>query len=203
MAAVRGRVTRASSAIPDIQRTKYRCTKCQAMKDVEIKHGRIDESRKCRSFNTRGSSSLLHLRSSFSDKQTIRLQEASKAIPKEETSATSTLVVYDTLVDAVKPGDRAEVTGILRATHIRINDKQRTIRSVYRTCIDCIHISTLKNNQSRGITEGQRNLFGGKNALGQPVQSRASAAMNLERYTEGRLAARKEFYELLCCHRAL
>lgn len=203
MVAVRGMVIRASNVIPDIQRAMYRCTKCKAMKDVEIQHGRIEEPRKCRSCNTRDSFTLIHSRSSFSDKQTVRLQEAPEAIPKGETPATFTLIMYDTLVDAVKPGDRVEVTGILRATPIRVNAKQRTVRSVYRTYIDCVHVRTLNNNQSRAIIEGQSDPFGEKDALGQPMRPGGGVTMNMDTYTEAQRAARKEFFETLSCHPAL
>ncbi|CDF40985.1 DNA replication licensing factor MCM4 [Chondrus crispus] len=137
MIAVRGMVIRASNIIPDIQRAMYRCSKCSAMKDVEIQHGRIEEPRICPSCNTRDSFALIHSRSTFADKQTVRLQESPEDIPKGDTPATFTLIMYDTLVDVVKPGDRVEVTGILRATPIRLNAKMRTVRSVYRTYIDC------------------------------------------------------------------
>lgn len=203
MVAVRGMVIRASNVIPDIQRAMYRCTKCKAMKDVEIQHGRIEEPRRCRSCNSRDSFTLIHSRSSFSDKQTVRIQEAPESIPKGETPATFTLIMYDSLVDVVKPGDRVEITGILRATPIRVNAKQRTVRSVYRTYIDCVHVRTLNNNQSRAVGASQRNAFGQKDALGQPVGQAEDVAMNMDTYTDAQRVSRKEFFETLSCHPAL
>lgn len=203
LVAVRGMVIRASNVIPDIQRAMYRCTKCNAMVDVEIQYGRIEEPRRCRSCNTRDSFTLIHSRSSFSDKQTVRLQEAPEAIPKGETPATFTLIMYDSLVDVVKPGDRVEITGILRATPIRINAKQRTVRSVYRTYIDCVHVRTLNNNQARKIADAQRAAFGEKDALGQPVRPGDGVAMNMDTYTETQREARTQFFETLSCHPAL
>lgn len=44
--------------------------------------------------------------------------------------------VYDELVDAVKPGDFMELTGIYRAAGVRVVPKARTLKSVYRTFID-------------------------------------------------------------------
>lgn len=203
MIAVRGMVIRASNIIPDIQRAMYRCSKCNAMKDVEIQHGRIDEPRKCSSCNTRDSFTLIHSRSTFADKQTVRLQESPEAIPKGETPATFTLIMYDSLVDVVKPGDRVEITGILRATPIRLNAKKRVVRSVYRTYIDCVHVRTLNNNQSRAITDGQRAAFGSKDVLGQPTTESDGVAMNMESYTEEQKKIRKEYFETLSCHPAL
>lgn len=202
MVGVRGMVIRASNVIPDIQRAMYRCTKCQAMKDVSISFGRIEEPRKCTSCNVRDSFTLIHSRSSFSDKQTVRLQEAPESIPKGETPATFTLIMYDSLVDTVKPGDRVEVTGILRATPIRVNPKLRTVRSVYRTYIDCIHVRTLNNNQSRAIADG-RAQFGEKDALGQPAAESDGPGVNVQAYTEEQKAAREEYFDTLACHPAL
>lgn len=149
MVAVRGMIIRTSALVPDIQRAMYRCNKCQHMEEVALQDGRISEPRMCPSCRARDSFSLIHSRSTFADKQMVRLQETPEAVPKGETPATFTLVVYDTLVDAVKPGDRVEITGILRATPMRINPKMRTVRSVFRTYIDCVHVRVLNNNHAR------------------------------------------------------
>lgn len=149
MVAVRGMVIRASSLIPDIQRAMYKCNKCGRMQEESLADGRITEPRSCPSCKARDSFSLIHSRSSFADKQMVRLQEAPESVPKGETPATFTLVMYDSLVDSTKPGDRVEITGILRATPVRLNPKRRTVRAVFRTYIDCIHVRVLHNNQAR------------------------------------------------------
>ena len=48
--------------------------------------------------------------------------------------------MYDSLVDRVRPGDRVEVTGIFRSAPVRINQRQRKIRSIFRTFIDVVHV---------------------------------------------------------------
>jgi DNA replication licensing factor MCM4 len=59
-------------------------------------------------------------------------------------------------VDSAKPGDRVVITGILRASTVRNNPRQRVAKSIYRTCtystvcqpsdsppdIDVLHIQT-------------------------------------------------------------
>jgi DNA replication licensing factor MCM4 len=71
--------------------------------------------------------------------QMIRLQETPDEIPEGETPHSVTLFAFDSLVDAVRPGDRVEVTGIFRAVPRRQNPKMRVVRSVYKTYIDVIH----------------------------------------------------------------
>lgn len=149
MVAVRGMVIRASALIPDIQRAMYRCNKCKRMQEEPLQDGRIAEPRSCPSCRARDSFSLIHSRSAFADKQMVRLQEAPESVPKGETPATFTLIMYDSLVDCSKPGDRVEITGILRASPVRLNPKKRTVRSVFRTYIDCVHVRILNNNQAR------------------------------------------------------
>lgn len=46
---------------------------------------------------------------SFANKQVVRLQETPDAIPEGETPHTVSLCLYNTMVDAIKPGDRVEV----------------------------------------------------------------------------------------------
>ncbi len=149
MVAVRGMVIRTSPLIPDIQRAMFRCNKCYRMQEQGIQDGRISEPRVCPSCRARDSFTLLHSRSSFTDKQMVRLQEAPETVPKGDTPATFTLITYDSLVDSTKPGDRVEITGILRATPVRLNPRMRTVRSVFRTYIDCVHVRVLDNKQAR------------------------------------------------------
>lgn len=197
MVSIRGMVIRASTVIPDIQAAMYRCTKCNAMKEVSIAHGRIEEPRKCMACNSRDSFSLIHSRSQFADKQMVRLQEAPEKIPKGETPATFTLVMYDSLVDSVKPGDRVEITGMLRAVPVRVNPKNRTVRSVFRTYIDCVHVRVLHHNQSRQQMESS---VAEKDVLGQPTEPNADIAFSHETVTTEQKRQKQQFFDELSCH---
>lgn len=102
--------------------------------------GRLSEPTTCRNCSSRGSFEMVHNRGGFNDKQMIRIQEAPESIPQGETPATVTVIAYDSLVDNVKPGDRVEVTGIFRAVPMRMNQRQRSVRNIFRTYIDLIHV---------------------------------------------------------------
>lgn len=84
--------------------------------------------------------SLIHNRSEFTDKQVIRLQETPDAVPDGQTPHTVSLCVYDELVDLVKPGDRVVITGIFRSIPVRVNPRQRSIKSLFKTYLDVVHV---------------------------------------------------------------
>ena len=99
---------------------------------------------------------IMHNRSGFADKQIIRIQEAPEHIPEGETPHTQSMCTWDTLVDVAKPGDRVEVTGIFRATSVRTNPRHRTLRAIYKTFVDIVHIKKL-DSSSRLKPDEERN----------------------------------------------
>lgn len=70
----------------------------------------------------------------------MRLQETLDAVPDGQTPHTVSMCGYDELVDLSKPGDRVTVTGVFRAAPVRVNPRQRTVRSVFKMFIIVVHI---------------------------------------------------------------
>jgi DNA replication licensing factor MCM4 len=64
---------------------------------------------------------------------------AADDMPAGQTPHTVTLYAHGNVVESVQPGDRVTVTGIYRATPMRVNPRMRTVRSVYRTNVDVLH----------------------------------------------------------------
>lgn len=135
---ITGMVIRTSQLIPEMREAFFRCHVCSYSQSVEIDRGRIGEPAVCRGCQTKYSMSLIHNRSQFSDKQMVKLQESPDDMPAGQTPHTVVLYAHNDLVDHVTPGDRVCVTGIYRATPLRVNPRQRNVKAVYKTYIDVI-----------------------------------------------------------------
>ncbi|KAE9448257.1 hypothetical protein C3L33_19821, partial [Rhododendron williamsianum] len=135
MVLLKGMIIRSSSIIPEIREAMFRCLVCGYYSDpIVVDRGRISEPTVCgkQECLAKNSMTLVHNRCRFADKQIVRLQETPDEIPDGGTPHTVSLLMHDKLVDAGKPGDRVEVTGIYRAMstyidclHIRKTDKSR------------------------------------------------------------------------------
>eukprot|EP00826_Nyctotherus_ovalis_P004323 TRINITY_DN1092_c0_g1_i1.p1 TRINITY_DN1092_c0_g1~~TRINITY_DN1092_c0_g1_i1.p1 ORF type:complete len:596 (+),score=169.48 TRINITY_DN1092_c0_g1_i1:701-2488(+) len=136
--ALRGIVIRTSDIVPEMRDAFFRCTVCGQEETATLERAMIQEPSVCRNCHTRSSFELIHNRSSFSDKQHVKLQETPESIPEGETPQTVHLCCYDELVDFVKPGDRVELTGIYRVQSVRVNPLRRVLKSVHKTYIDVL-----------------------------------------------------------------
>lgn len=120
----------------------FRCLTCSHTVQVEIDRGKIEEPTRCPRdvCASVGTMSLVHNRCEYADRQVIRLQETPDAVPDGQTPHTVSLSVYDELVDVSKPGDRVIVSGIYRSVPVRSNPRQRTLKSLFKTYLDVVHI---------------------------------------------------------------
>lgn len=142
LVSIKGLVIRATPVIPDMKVAFFRCLTCSHTVQVEIDRGKIEEPTKCPRdvCDSIGTMSLVHNRCEFADRQVIRLQETPDAVPDGQTPHTVSLSVYDELVDVSKPGDRLVVTGIFRSVPVRVNPRQRTMKSLFKTYLDVVHV---------------------------------------------------------------
>jgi DNA replication licensing factor MCM4 len=145
---IRGMIVRTSPIIPDLKVAHFSCTICGHAVEVTIDRGRIDEPSSCPSCTCRNSYALQHNRSIFGDKQLVRIQETPDEVPAGQTPASVVTFCFDDLVDVVKPGDRVEVTGVLRAQPRKVNPKISKVRSVYKTYVDVIHFRRITGMDS-------------------------------------------------------
>ncbi|KAF7331825.1 DNA helicase [Mycena kentingensis (nom. inval.)] len=142
LVAINGLVIRTTPIIPDMKMAFFRCLTCSHTTQVDIDRGKITEPTVCPRdvCAAPGNMSLIHNRCTFADRQVIRLQETPDAVPDGQTPHTVSLSVYDELVDISKPGDRLVVTGIFRSAAVRVNPRQRTLKSLFKTYLDVVHI---------------------------------------------------------------
>ncbi|XP_071174177.1 DNA replication licensing factor mcm4-A-like [Mytilus galloprovincialis] len=144
-----GMVIRTTALIPEMREAFFKCYVCGTTASVEIDRGRIAEPTLCTNCNTNHSFALVHNRSQFTDKQMIKLQESPEDMPAGQTPHTVILYAHNDLVDKVQPGDRVKVTGIYRATPLRVNPRMRNVKSVYKTHIDVVHFRKLDAKRLR------------------------------------------------------
>ena len=139
---VKGLVIRASTVIPDMKEAFFACSVCKHTVLVSIDRGKIAEPTICPrvACKSRDCMQIVHNRCIFADKQSIKLQETPDSVPDGQTPHTVTLCAYDELVDVCKAGDRIECTGIFRSNPVRVNPRQRTVKSLFKTYVDVLHI---------------------------------------------------------------
>ncbi|EMR66842.1 putative cell division control protein 54 protein [Eutypa lata UCREL1] len=90
---------------------------------------------------------IVHNRCEFEDKQVIKLQETPDAVPAGQTPHSVSVCVYNELVDFCKAGDRIQITGIFRVSPVRVNPRMRTVKSVFKTFVDVVHVAKVDNKQ--------------------------------------------------------
>ena len=152
---IRGMVVRTSPIIPDLKVAHFACTICSHSENMTLEQGRISEPTVCPECNIKFGFELVHNRSMFADKQMVRIQETPNEVPAGETPASIVLFAYDDLVDAVRPGDRIEVTGVFRAQARRVNPKISKVKSVYRTYLDVIHFRRVSADNAVGVKDDE------------------------------------------------
>ncbi|MCJ1369576.1 hypothetical protein MMC20_000788 [Loxospora ochrophaea] len=142
MVSIKGLVIRTTPVIPDMKTAFFRCQVCNHATYVQLDRGKIAEPTQCprRPCGSQNSMQIVHNRCEFADKQVIKLQETPDNVPDGQTPHSVSLCAYEELVDVCKAGDRIEVTGIFRSNPVRINPRQRTIKNLFKTYIDVLHI---------------------------------------------------------------
>ena len=162
---IKGMIVRSSPIIPDLKVAHFSCTICGHDVQVTIDRGRIAEpSNKCPTCRVASSYQLVHNRSIFADKQMVRLQETPDEVPAGQTPASVVTFCFDDLVDSIQPGDKVEITGVLRAQPIRVNPKISKVKSIYKTYVDVIHFRPFSGMESAGADRHAQDLSrqGGK-----------------------------------------
>lgn len=190
---LKGMVIRCSSIIPEIREAIFRCLVCGYYSDpIVVDRGRINEPSTClkQECLAKNSMTLVHNRCRFADKQIVRLQETPDDIPDGGTPHTVSLLMHDKLVDAGKPGDRVEVTGIYRAMSVRVGPTQRTVKSLFKTYIDCLHIK--KADKSRMLIEDAMEVDNSQPRIEEEIQFDESKIEQLKE-----LSKQPDIYETL------
>ncbi len=196
MISIKGLVIRTTPIIPDMKDAFFRCQVCNHTVKVDIDRGKIAEPTKCprEACKSANSMQIVHNRSGFADKQVIKLQETPDSVPAGQTPHSVSLCAYDELVDLCKAGDRVEITGIFRCSPVRVNPKQRSLKNVYKTYVDVVHIQKV-DKKRMGIdasTVEDESIDGPSQDL---EDTRKITEEEVEKIKE--TAARPDIYDLL------
>ncbi|KAH7196921.1 MCM2/3/5 family-domain-containing protein [Fusarium flagelliforme] len=196
---IKGLVIRTTPVIPDMKDAFFRCNVCFHSVNVGLDRGKIREPTECprEICKSKNSMQIVHNRCSFEDKQVIKLQETPDAVPAGQTPHSVSVCVYNELVDFCKAGDRVELTGIFRVSPVRVNPRQRALKSVHKTYVDVLHIQKVDKRRmgadpsTLGIA-GEEDAEGGENGI---EETRKISPEDEEKIRE--TAARDDIYDLL------
>ena len=196
---IKGLVIRTTPVIPDMKDAFFRCNVCNHSVNVGLDRGKIREPTECprEICSSKNSMLIVHNRCSFEDKQVIKLQETPDAVPAGQTPHSVSVCVYNELVDFCKAGDRVELTGIFRVSPVRVNPRQRALKSVYKTYVDVLHIQKVDKKRmgadpsTLGIA-GEEDAENGENNI---EETRHITPEDEEKIRE--TAARDDIYDLL------
>ena len=196
LVSIKGLVIRTTPVIPDMKEAFFKCTVCDNTMYTSIDRGKIAEPTQCprEACKSKDCMLIVHNRCIFADKQIIKLQETPDTIPDGQTPHSVSLCAYDELVDVCKAGDRIEVTGIFRSNPVRINPRQRTVKSLFKTYIDVLHIQKV-DKRKMGIDTSTIEQELAEQVAGDAEQTRKVSADEEAKIKE--VAARDDIYELL------
>ncbi len=129
---IEGIVTRQTPRKHFIKKLIYRCSDCGLIVEIPCEKGiQPQVPRKCVRCNSSGSFILETEKSEYIDWQKIIVQEKPEELPPGQLPRSVEVILYDDLVDTVKPGDRIYVTGILELNVYEIKRGKPPVISSY------------------------------------------------------------------------
>lgn len=199
LVSIKGLVIRTTPVIPDMKDAFFRCNVCNHSVNVGLDRGKIREPTECprTMCASKNSMQIVHNRCSFEDKQVIKLQETPDSIPAGQTPHSVSVCVYNELVDFCKAGDRVQLTGIFRVSPVRVNPRQRAIKSIYKTYVDVLHVQKVDKKRlgadasTLGV-EGEDETEAGKNEMEDTRRITAEDELKIRE-----ISRRPDIYELL------
>ncbi|CAI2384395.1 unnamed protein product [Moneuplotes crassus] len=156
---VRGIVIRTSDIVPEMKEGHFKCAACNQRQCVPVYRAKVEHPTECSNCRTTHCFEIIHNMCQFGDKQHIKLQEVQENIPDGDTPHHIQLCVFEELVDSVRPGDRVEVVGIYRAQGMRVNSNMRTMKNIFVTYIDVVHIQKVDISRYGVETEEKEKDF--------------------------------------------
>ena len=150
---IQGVVTKTSSIFPEMKDALFKCTACSNKSQCVIERGRVQDPGQCNRCGLKNVYELIHNLCVFTDKQYVKLQELPENIPDGTTPSEVTLILYDDMVDMIRPGDKIEVVGIFRAQPVRASVNKRIYRSIFRSYLDVVSLVSISRKNGNEIID--------------------------------------------------
>lgn len=149
LVSIKGLVIRSTAVIPDLKTAFFKCKVCDHTVVVENDRGLINEPTVCprQICLAKNSMQLVHNRSTYANKQVVKLQETPDIVPDGQTPHSVSLCLYDELVDSCRAGDRVEICGIFKSSPVKVNPRQRTLKALFKTYLDVVHIKKINKRR--------------------------------------------------------
>lgn len=150
---VQGVVTKTSSIFPEMKDALFKCTSCGNKAQCVVDRGKVQDPGLCTRCGLKNVFELIHNLCVFTDKQYVKLQELPENIPDGTTPSEVTLILYDDMVDMVRPGDKVQVVGIFRAQPVRASVNKRIYRSIFRSYMDVVSLVSISRKNGNEIID--------------------------------------------------
>eukprot|EP00879_Flechtneria_rotunda_P020435 GHRR01021500.1.p1 GENE.GHRR01021500.1~~GHRR01021500.1.p1 ORF type:complete len:510 (+),score=166.40 GHRR01021500.1:266-1795(+) len=141
LVSVKGMITRTGNIIPDLRLAVFRCEACAHEVHDLVTHGIVNVPTACNNCRAKQTMRIIPNRCAYLNRQIVKMQEDPTNIPEGETPRSLLMYVFDTNVDACKPGDKVTITGVFRATRMRLNPRQRAAHALFKTYLDVVHVA--------------------------------------------------------------
>jgi DNA replication licensing factor MCM2 len=138
---VSGVVTRRTGVFPQLKITKYNCVQCGAVlgpfsqdnPNAEVKPS------KCFHCHAKGPFTLNAEQTIYRNYQKITLQESPGTVPAGRLPRSKEVILLHDLIDCVRPGDEADITGIYKHSFDRVLNTQQGF-PVFKTVIEANYV---------------------------------------------------------------
>ncbi len=137
---IEGIVTRTSDIYDMLIRAVFVCNVCGNEEVIDVKSGKLKPPDKCSVCGAEKSFRFDQEKSEFIRWQVIRVQERPEDLPPGMMPKHVDGILYDDLVDEVKPGDRVKLSAIIKLMPARVREDKTALGPIYKRYLEIVHI---------------------------------------------------------------
>ncbi len=138
---IEGIVTRTSDIYDMLVKAVYVCNVCGNEEVIDVaKVGKFKPPDKCSVCGAERSFRFDPEKSEFIRWQVIRVQERPEDLPPGMMPKHVDAILYDDLVDEVKPGDRVKLSAIIKLMPARVKEDKTAMGPIFKRYLEIVHI---------------------------------------------------------------